>query len=280
MINKIKIIAFALTLNLSLISSCGNDPKFQFPLDAFKIDKVYDIGNANDASDVRIHIAVSKDVSISNINEIRTVVVKNGKKITEADVSTIKAGNYFSITPTGDDKNQVIKPSSSTKDFDGSPIINETTYQLYAIVIGKDDAISITSPKEFKLLNRPIYAGNYLGSWRDLGPPGPANTPTTLRINDDYTGQMFFSDDFQSFGFNAQDEIVEMSVNGNVISSFKLQQNIGGYSGNPPKAGLSGCPASGVLTGNFEDDINLKLNQFSWSDCDGTRGVILTFTKI
>ncbi len=276
MLNKIKIASSFLIVNLFLASSCGDDPKFQFPIDALTVEKVYDIGNANDATDVRIHITLSKDVSSADITEIRAIVVKAGKTITEADIATIVTGNYFSSIPSGDTKDLVIKPISSTKDSDGSPIVNETNYKLYAVAIGKDDAISISGSKEFKLQNRSIYAGNYLGNWNDLGPPGPANTKTTLKIKDDYTGQMFFSADFHAFGFNAQDEIVEMIVNGTVISSFKLQQNIGGYSG---KFGPSGCPANGVLSGNFEDDINLVLDQFGWSDCDGSRAVILKFTK-
>lgn len=276
-ITFIRIGSLALILNFLFLISCGDDSKFRFPPEAITVNKVYDIGNANDATDVRIHISISKDVSNSDITEFRVIMVKSGKKITEDDVLTMAVGNYFSALPSGDTKDAVIKPISSTKDSDGSLIIDETTYQLYAVAIGKDNAISISEPKEFKLQNRPIYAGKYLGSWRDLGPPGPANTPTTLIINDDYTGQIFFSDDFSSFGFNAEDEIVDMSVSGNVISSFRLKQNIGGYKG---KFGPSGCPASGVLSGSFEDNINLTLNQFTWSDCDGTRGVILAFTKL
>lgn len=270
-----KITSFTLILNLFLVSSCGDDPKFKFPETVFAIEKIYDIGNANAVTDLRIHVSFNKEVNLDNIQEVRVVIVKSGKSFNAEDALSLTLGNYY-VEPPSDNELQVIKLSSSTKDSDGSQIVNDIGYKLYVIAIGTDDAIAVSEFKEFTLKNRPIYAGDFVGNWHDIGPPGPADTKVSLRIRDDYTGQMFFSSNFTPWGRGEQDEIVDMNVNGTTITAFALNQLIIGYSGT---IGPVGCAASGTLTGRFEDDINLVLNQFEWADCDGTRQVTLKFTK-
>lgn len=272
---KIKIASAFLILNLLLASSCGDDPKFTFPEIVYTIDKVYDIGNASAATDLRIHAIFNKEINLANIKETRAVIVKGGQSLNVEDVPNLALGNYY-VVPPSDSELQIIKPSSTTRDADGSQIANDIEYKLYMIVIGSDDAIAVSDSKNFTLKDRPIYAGDYVGNWHDIGPPGPADTRTSLRIRDDYTGQMFFSPNFIPFGRGEQDETVAMNVNGSTITAFALNQLIIGYTGT---LGPVGCPASGTLTGRFEDDINLILNQFEWADCDGTRQVTLNFTK-
>jgi len=275
MINKIKTASFLLILNLLLASSCGDDPKFKFPETVYTIENIYDIGNTNSPTDLRVHASFNRDVSLANVKEVRAVIVKSSKLFTADDVQGLTSGNYY-VGPTTDGELQVIKPGASTRDAEGGQIVNETPYKLYIAVIGTDDATAISASKDFTLKDRPIYAGDYTGNWHDIGPPGPADTKVSLRIRDDYTGQMFFSSNFIPFSRSEQDEIVDMNVNGITITAFALNQLMIGYSG---LNGPVGCAASGTLTGRFEDDINLVLNQFEWADCDGTRQVTLKFTK-
>jgi hypothetical protein len=94
----------------------------------------------------------------------------------------------------------------------------------------------------------------------------------SLIIEDDYTGKMFYANaNFTPFGSGTQDARTTMTVSGTTITAFTLNQFINGYNG--------GCGANKTLTGTFEDDINLVLDTFSWADCDGTRDVILRFTR-
>ena len=120
--------------------------------------------------------------------------------------------------------------------------------------------------------DKPIYAGDYIGTWEDLGPPGPAKTIMSMRITPDYKGEMFYaSNKFMPFGTGSQDAVITMTVNGATIASFVLNQAVGGYKG--------GCIATQTLTGRFVDDVNLVLDNFNWPDCDGTRDVALQFFK-
>lgn len=118
----------------------------------------------------------------------------------------------------------------------------------------------------------PPFAGDYVGSWEDLGPPGPAKFPMSLRINDDYTGQMFYANGaFHPFGSGTEDAKVVLKIDGSVITSFELNQAIKGYKG--------GCAVSKILTGNVENEIELVFDKFLWVDCDGAREVLLRFKK-
>lgn len=260
-------------LFLALIASCGkNDapPAFQLPEGIYTINKVYDIDNTNSFADVRVELTALSTVNVADLVEARLVFSKATKTFTQDQISGLAPDSFFSI-PIAAPGNQVIKPTSF-KDADGDAIVNGVAYKIYIGVIGKQDAKQLSASKVFTLEDKPIYAGDYVGTWQDLGPPGPATFPMSLRIVEDYSGKMFYANSsFTPFGSGTQDATTTMQVNGTVITSFVLNQFILGYNG--------GCSATKTLTGNFNDDVNLVLDTFSWADCDGTRDVVLKFKK-
>ena len=164
-----------------------------------------------------------------------------------------------------------LKGTSSLKDADGDAIKN-ATYDAYVVTFESGKAVQITDAVRFTLADQPVFAGNYIGTWEDLGPPGPATFPMSLIIKTDYTGQMFYANaNFKPFGSGSQDATTSMTVSGNLTVSFVLNQSIPGYK--------AGCAAQKTLTGRFVNDINLVLDTFTWADCDGTREVKLSFTR-
>ncbi len=259
------------------IASCGDDPvqkqnpSFQLPDELYEVIMVYDIGNNNNETDIRTELKFLTSANLADIEEARLVIVKASESFTVQQIDGLASGNFLNLSLSNTAK-QIIKPSSgSLKDSDGSAIGNGS-YKVYVAILGKENSRQLSEPKNIVLADKPIYAGSYIGTWEDLGPPGPAKFPMSLRISDNYTGKMFYANaTFTPFGTGSEDATTTMVVDGITITSFELTQLIGGYMG--------GCPANETLTGQFEDDINLNLATFSWADCDGTRNVILKFTK-
>lgn len=251
--------------------SCGDDnPSSVKEDDRYVISKVYDVGNNNNATDIRVNLEFKIGTSLSDIEEARLVVVKGSTKPTKDQIEALSPDDSFLI-PLSSAQKQVAKPSEALNDIMGNAITNGN-YHAYVAILGKDNSITFSRGIEFTLADKPIYAGDYIGTWEDLGPPGPAKFPMSLSIANDYSGKMFYANaNFRPFGSGTQDATTTMTVDGTVISSFNLNQLIGDYMG--------GCSASKTLTGNFEDDLNLVLNTFEWSDCDGTRQVKLKFTR-
>ncbi len=251
--------------------SCKDNSSFHLPDNLFKISKALDIGNSNNATDLRFDLEFLAPGSINDIQEVRLLMVKSPNSFTLAQIDGLKTGNFLVIAPSSVSK-QVIKPGAADlKDADGGTISNGA-YTVYVAVLGKENSRQLSAAKDITLSDKPIYAGDYIGTWQDLGPPGPAVFPMSLRIADNYTGQMFYANpNFTPFGTGAQDALTTMTLNGTMIASFELDQFIPGYKG--------GCKAKKTLTGHFEDDINLVLDTFDWPDCDGTREVKLRFER-
>ncbi|MBX7151889.1 hypothetical protein K1X84_09640 [bacterium] len=244
---------------------------FQLPANVYSVEKIYDVGNSGSASDFRIYVNFNSAVNIDDLEEVRLVIVKSSDDFSTDQIDALVGGNYFPMT-ISNAASQVIKPGADIKDSDGDPIANNTSYSLYIATIGQSNSHQLSEAKLFTLQDKPVYAGDYVGTWEDLGPPGPAKFGMSLRISENYTGQMFYADTtFMPFGNGAQDATITMTVSGTEITSFVLNQFISGYNG--------GCAAQKTLTGHFEDDINLVLDTFNWADCDGTRDVKLLFRK-
>lgn len=129
-----------------------------------------------------------------------------------------------------------------------------------------------TSSDPAPTVDAPPFAGDYIGSWEDLGPPGPAKFPMSLRIANDYTGQMFYANGaFRPFGKGSEDAKTTMTISDTQITSFILDQFIDGYQ--------NGCEATKTLTGHIENGNELVFDKFEWVDCDGIRDVLLKFKK-
>jgi len=123
--------------------------------------------------------------------------------------------------------------------------------------------VRLSSPKEFMLADKPIYSGNYTGLWADatLG-----SLQISAIIYDDYSGILFYTKNYLPCCGGISDAVITMSVNGTAISSFHFSQYLGDYKGGH-------CVTTADATGNFLDDINLVLNAFPFTDCDGSRQV-------
>jgi len=269
------------------VSCGGEDPAaepvvdpFHLPVRLFLIEKVYDIANNGNSSDVRVELRVSSFIETSDLVDVRLVMTKASATFTEDQIEGLAAGTFFSI-PISSDARQVVKPAG-IMDSDGDAIVNGTAYKIYMAVIGKENTTQLSSAKELTLQNKPVYAGDYVGTWRDLGPPGPGEFPVTLRIAEDYTAQLFYSSDFTPYGRGPaeQDVTAVLTITGDTFT-FDANQFIDKYIGGGAFTAGSdgGCPASSVLSGTIQDDITLDFDEFSWADCDGTRDVKMKFTR-
>lgn len=259
MLNKIKIASSFLIVNLFLASSCGDDPKFEFPTKVFTIDKIYDVGNNNNALDIRVQVSLNEVVNTTDITEIRMIVVKSGKTLSIADVQSLPTGNFYSAK--SEVGVNVIKPSSAIKDVDGNSIENDISYKVYVAALGNDDAINLSKPLDFILVNKPIYAGGYKGEWSDQ----KGKFKFSVTISDDYTGSIYYGENFSSCCGGLEDATLVMKLNGSIIESFNFVQYLQDY----PNGTGGHCPTTVSASGEFKDDIILTLNPFPFSDCDG-----------
>lgn len=259
-ITFIRIGSLALILNFLFLISCGDDSKFSFPGTVFTIKKVFDVGNSSNASDVRVTFSLSDDVNFSDVKEIRLVITKSSQSFTAQDLDNLAAGNFFSTM--NEEGLKSIKPDSNTKDTDGNQILAGVDYKIYLIALGSDGAVNVSSPKDFKLANKPVYEGDYVGTWND---DIIKDLRFSLRIADDYTGSIFYTDNFMGCCGPIPDATLIMKVSGSTIDSFSFDQYILDY-----PAGTGGhCPAQVNTKGRFKDDIELSLDSFPFSDCDG-----------
>jgi hypothetical protein len=267
--------------------SCGKDPDpklsppaFQLPANVYSITKVYDIGNNSSPNDLRVEVTFLTSVALTDLVEARLVIVKASKSLTVDQISTLTSSNSFTIALSAS-ASQVIKPAGAS-DSDGDPVVNGTPYRVYVAILGKEGTKQLSGAKDITLADKPVFAGNYVGSWGDLGPPGPGTFPMSMRIADDYSGQMFYANaNFTPYSpTGAQDATTTIVVTGDAFS-FNLNQFIPGYSGGGAPGGTPtpNCPASKTLTGHIVDDIRLVFDTFSWADCDGTRDVKMEFTR-
>ena len=249
---------------IAILSSCGSksDPPFQYPKTVFSIGKIYDVGNSGSAADIRVHADFDISVGIGNVSEVRLIISKASKSLSESDVLALKPGTYFAAT-SGGAATQVFKPDASIKDVDNEPIQNDRDYKIYIAALGKDNAIRLSDPRGFTLMDRPIYAGSYVGVWVDtkLG-----SLPISLSLDNNYKGTLFYTNTFHACCGGGSDAIVTMVVNETAITSFHFDQYLGSYKGGH-------CEATVEATGNFSDDIRLILGNFPFSDCDGSRTV-------
>ncbi len=272
---------------LVLCLACGKatpsiqtPPNFQLPTNSYTINKVYDIGNSGNSSDLRVQLTVLPTIPVADFIEVRLIITKATKSFSADEIAGLASGNFFSI-PISNTALQVIKPSS-VKDSDGDDLTNGIAYNIYVGIIGKEDAKQLSGAKNFILADKPIYAGDYVGTWEDLGPPGPGTFPVTLRVAENYSAQMFYTPNFAPYGHGPglQDVSATLEITGSTFS-FDANQFIDKYIGGGAftTGGSGGCPATKVLTGVIQDDINLVFDIFNWSDCDGTRNVQLKFTR-
>lgn len=272
---------------LAYAFSCGKDGSapmvpaaFQLPANVYSITKVYDIGNNSNANDLRVEVTFLTSVALTDLVEARLVVVKASKTFGQDQITSLTSTNSFSV-PLSTTAKQVIKPAGAN-DSDGDPLVNATAYNVYVAIQGKEGTRQLSSGKGITLADKPVLAGNYVGSWEDLGPPGPGTFPMSMKIADNYSGQMFYaSANFTPYSSTGtQDATTTMVVTGDAFS-FNLNQFIPGYSGGGAPGGTPtpNCPASKTLTGHIVDDVKLVFDVFSWADCDGTRNVKLEFTR-
>jgi len=195
------------SLIFTMLLSCGEATKeleFQLPAELYTVSGAYDVANNNDISDVRIDVLASSALRISDVVEVRLVISKASKPFREEQITTLVAGNFFTV-PISTATKQIIRPAA-TNDTDGDGIVNGMPYQVYVAIIGKQESRQLSVSRDLTLLDRPIYAGDYVGTWEDLGPPGPAVFPMSLRVADDYTGRLFYANaSFRPFGKGAED---------------------------------------------------------------------------
>jgi hypothetical protein len=258
---------------------CGDDSSdsFELPPDQFSINNVYDVGNNSNASDIQVDVKAATTIDVTSIQELRLIIVKASKTITLDQIADIQTGNFFSMPVTAG--NQIINPTG-INDSDGDPIANDTPYNIVIGVLGIKNSKQLSNSKQLTLQNKPIYAGDYIGTWEDLGPPGPGKFTISMKIDNDYAAKLFYSSNYTPYGKGTQDVTAILVVTGTSFT-FSANQFIDNYTGggNFTTGTGGGCPTSKNLTGKIVDKITLDFDVASWDDCDGTRDVKIKFTR-
>lgn len=269
---------FVLTIS-ALSQSCREDSSssFELPPEQFSITNVYDIGNQGNSNDIRVELKASPTIDITNIQELRLILVKTSQTITLEQIASLPAGNFFSIPLTAAD--QVVHPTG-LNDSEGEPISNGTSYTIILATLGIKKSMQLSNSQQLTLQDKPIYAGEYLGTWEDLGPPGPGKFPISMRIENDYSVDLFYSDNYKPYGKGTQDLTATLNITGSSFT-FAANQFIDKYTGggNFTTGTGGGCPTSKTLTGKIDNQITLDFDVVSWADCDGTRDVKIKFTR-
>lgn len=274
------ILLTALSLSSFFQMGCSKTASTPFilPDKLYTIKSVIDIGNNGNASDIRVTADPSKLLVASDILNTRLIITKAAKSITEKAAGSLASGKYYSFA-VNTDKGQIIKPDASLKDTDGD-IIKAGDYIAYIYILGKENSTQLSDPKSFTLSDKPVLAGDFLGTWEDLGFPGPGSFTISLRINTDYTGSLFYSDNFRPYGKGGTLDDAKMifTISGNRFTCT-MNQFIGQYTGGGAFGANGGCPNVKELSGSVVDDVSLVFDQFIWADCDGSREVKMKFTK-
>ena len=246
------------------------------PSNIFSISSITDVGTENNGADIQAELNLLTSAQ-NLIAEARFFLIKSGITITESAIKQLGSNSYISDKNfiLVDNQTRTIKPDKTFRDTDGDLIKPGVNYQGYVAVFGLENTFQLSKAFPFNLVNDFPFAGDYIGTWEDLGPPGPALFPMSLRINADNTGSMFYANDkFKPYGKGTEDARVVMTIDNGQLKSFVLNQSIEGYH--------NGCLASKSLTGTITKTatgVDLILNTFLWEDCDGKRDVKLKFKK-
>lgn len=263
---KTKHIFYSVTVGLSLLTSCKEETKYEFPADVTTILKVSDIGIKNNFSDVWAEISINKEVTANSLVEIRALLQKSNSAagLSETEIVNLSADRFFSLRNFNfkADNKIVIEPSESIKDIEGNPISGDNDYKFYIAVIGKDNAFSLSAPKNLRLSSQSKYSGKYLGVWNDQL---IKNLLISMIIFDDNTGRLYYTKGFSPCCGGSQDATFEMTDNADATTSFSFNQYLGNY---PPGTG-GHCEALMSTLGSLKDEKLLLLNSFPFSDCDG-----------
>lgn len=236
-------------------TGCKDDPSVNFPANAVTIKKVYDIGNSANASDIRADLSFDPSVNLTDVEEVRLIV---SKSIIKEEVAKALTGNNFQ-TLTAASANLIGKFDASVKDADGSTIANDVDYKLYAVLTARDEAFFLSTPTNFTLKNKSVYAGDYVGVWNDAL---FKNFDVTMTLEDDHTGSIFYTKQFTACCGGVRDGTVKFIFTGTTITSFQVNQFLGSYKG-------GNCEATYTANGVVTDEITLSIANISGIDCDG-----------
>ena len=245
-----------------------------FPDDAILITKVFDINNSVNGGDFRIDFTTTDNQVIEVASEVRVMISKNSLTLEQA--IALSSDRFGSLSPpaTATNKKYTVRPSTSlTNDAEGTRLQNDIQYKIYLMLKATSgDSYYLSPPKEITLKNKPVYAGNYSGLWNDALFP---NFAVTMRLNDDYTGVIFYSNNFTTCcpAGGASDASATFVINGNTITSFTALQYLGDYKGGH-------CPATYKATGTITDEITLSVSNLTGTDCDGNHAPgTIVFTR-
>lgn len=263
---------------LQIGCSKTNTVPFSLPDHLYSIKSVLDIGNSGNAADIKLTVDPATTIVTTDIQNVRVIITKAIKGINENDGLGLASDRYF-IFPVSTSKLQVIRPNAGLKDSDGDAI-KAGDFKAYIFILGKENSTQLSDPKAFTLTERPPLAGDYKGTWEDLGPPGPGVFDISLRIKDDYSGSLFYSANYTPYGKGGSIDDAKIILKVTVDHfTFNMNQFIGQYLGGGAFGANGGCPNVKDLSGSIVDDISLVFDKFVWTDCDGSREVKMKFTR-
>lgn len=264
-----KLLSFTLAMSVIFIASCENEstppptptptptPGYEFPNNSVSITKVYDINNNGNATDLRVNFKLSTADVLLNAEEIGIIVSKSSLTIDQ--VKALSSDRYAVVSkPT--DITAIGRITTTITDIEGGAIANDVLYKVY-VFLKNAEAYSLSNALDITLKNKPIYAGRYKGIWNDAL---FKNFKVSMILNDDYTGDIFYSDNFVSCCPTGEknDAAATFIISGATISSFEANQFLPNYA-------LDGCPTTYTAVGTIPDEITLSLTNLAGTDCDG-----------
>lgn len=242
---------------------CGDDAGApSATLGQVNLAKLHDVGNSGGSADILTQFDSSTLVG-SAIEEVRLIFVKAPTDLSEADALALSADRYYAAGAPAANAPLTRLPAS-LNDSDGAPVANDVPYRVYVLALSGGGVGRLSAPRDLTLKDRPVYAGKYVGLWTD----GLGSFDFSIRISDDYTGKMYYTNNFRGCCGPTQDATFVMQVEGSTITSFAIDQYLVAY----PSAG-DHCPTKASSEGSFTDEITLVLAPFRFSDCDGDRTV-------
>lgn len=267
---------------LVVLIACSNDPE---PEPERLISKInaFDIGNAGDASDIRVTFKLN---NISRISDCRILVIPSDKSadFTKKDALKLSSNAYVNVEINSANDSYSIR-LADISDVEGDLIQNNKEYVIKIMMVGDQfNQFSILESNKFRLSVDGIYNGFYKGSvcclflGRDPIPPKDdkfvwmeLSGSRTRFIGDMLMGEANPPDIKNRFIFQVSNDTIT-SIELIVIDTYMQRSLVRDI-----EHELISCDEEIVGSGTIVGDINFR---FSFDACNNSQGVTFNLTRV
>ena len=244
-----------LPLLLYFLFSCKTEEGTNINIDVIKELQVFDVGMANDASDVYLIIEEEED---NMAQELRIVLIPGSSSLTANIAMGLPQDRYLSIPV----EQLPFKGTmdGETKDSEGNNLTTNIDYKVQIILVVNDEMAIASKEATIKLVTDHPLSGNYRGTWDDNL---YSNFPITARLTffgDNGSGPFFYTGGFTSCCGGNDDGDISLKITGTTINTFIYNQDLIDFMG--------GCPGNYSGEGNFTFPFTFSID-FTGNDCEG-----------